>query len=80
MSETLLPEGWTREEIRGYGIVLEWPGHGAVTVCEKVRSFELGMVPPRRTKGYSGRGWKDRLYADAIKALQDVFSSEKRKA
>lgn len=73
MSDLLLPEGWTREEIRCYGIVLEWPGHGAVTVDENVRGFALGMQPIRKRGDYAGRGWKDRLYADAIKALQEVF-------
>jgi hypothetical protein len=80
MSDPTLPEGWTREEIGCYGVVIEWPGHGAVTVSEKARSFELGMAPPSRRGNYAGRRWKDRLYADAIKALQDVFAAEKRAA
>ena len=77
MSETILPEGWTREELRGYGVFLEWPGHGAVTVDEKVRGFALGICPVRSGGDYSGHGWKERLYADAIKALQDVFAKER---
>lgn len=65
----LLPKDWTREEIRGYGTVLEWAGHGAVTINEDVRGFALGMCPVRTKGEYAGRGWKDRLYADAISAL-----------
>ncbi|MGF6836993.1 hypothetical protein QF001_000860 [Paraburkholderia youngii] len=78
MSEPLLPEGWTREEIRSYGTVIEWPGHGFATVDERVRGFALGMQVVRMRGDYAGRGWKDRLYADAVKALQEVF--ERRKA
>lgn len=76
MSEPTLPEGWTREEIRCYGVVIEWPRHGAVTVDEKARGFTLGMQPVRTRGDYSGRGWKERLYADAVKALRDVFAEK----
>lgn len=76
MKEPPLPEGWTREEVRGYGVVLEWPHHGAVTIDEERRGFSIGACPVWARGDYSGRGWKERLYADAIKALQDVFAKE----
>lgn len=72
-----LPEDWTREEIRGYGIVLEWLGHGCVTVDEDRRGFALGMCPVRERGDYTGKGWRERLYAAAINALQDVFLKTK---
>lgn len=69
---TLLPEGWERTEL-WFGVVLHWTNNGFVTVCEKKRGFAIGhgsAVKPML--GYTGRGWKDRLYADAIKALQNA--------
>lgn len=68
----LLPDGWERSEV-WFGTVLHWCGNGFVTVSEKHRSFSLGHGSvTTRLSGYTGRGWKDRLYADAIKALQDA--------
>jgi hypothetical protein len=78
VSDLILPEGWTREEIPSYGVVIGWPKHGFATVDERVRGFALGMQPIRKRGDYTGRGWKDRLYSDAIKALQEVF--ERRQA
>jgi hypothetical protein len=68
----LLPEGWERSEM-WFGTVLHWRGNGFVTVSERKRSYSLGhgSVNTQMT-GYTGRGWKDRLYADAIKTLIDA--------
>lgn len=54
---------------------------GAVTVNEKSRLFALGFSDPdhlrRRGRSlgivggpFQGRGWRERLYADAVQALQ----------
>jgi hypothetical protein len=74
VSGLVLPEAWTCEKDSSYGVVIGWPGHGYVTVNDSVRGFALGIQPVRERGNYAGRGWKDRLYADAIKALQDVFA------
>lgn len=80
-----LPEGWT-EELGAKRAILEWGGHGAVTISLERRGFVLGIggyIPwpdPGSPYAYTGRGWKDRLYADAIKALQDLFAEEKAHA
>lgn len=76
-----LPEGWT-EELGSKRAILEWTGHGAVTISLERRGFVLGIGgyipwPDPKTSPYTGRGWKDRLYADAIRALQGVFAEEK---
>jgi hypothetical protein len=70
-----IPEGWTREEGH-YGVILEWPGRGAVTVDEERRGFALGIARSKASDKYTGRGWKDQLYADAIQALTDAVSAE----
>jgi hypothetical protein len=56
-------------------VVLEWPKHGAVTISEKARGYTLGIggYIEAQPAVYKGRGWKDELYADAIKALQDIW-------
>lgn len=65
----LLPAGWVREE-RWFGVILMWSDHGFVTINEKKRGFALGSGSiVQAMPGYTGRGWKDRLYADAIAAL-----------
>ncbi len=76
-----LPDGWT-EELSPKFAILEWPGHGAVTISLERRGFVLGHGvyvpwPDPKANPYTGRGWKDRLYADAIKALQNVFAEER---
>jgi hypothetical protein len=45
---------------------------GAVTVDIDRRGFALGIVAmvPRYSTRYAGRGWRDRLVDDAVKALQ----------
>jgi hypothetical protein len=75
----LLPRDWERTELKTV-VVLTWrrtDGPVSVTVDETKRAFELGhgvYVPPPWPKAkYTGRGWKDRLYDDAIAALKKVF-------
>lgn len=67
----LLPIGWERSEY-WFGVVLHWPDNGFVTISEKKRGFALGHGSICKAMNYEGRGWRDRLYADAIKALQDA--------
>lgn len=69
-----LPEGWN-QFMYGSAVVWEIPTKGAVTIDENKRGFTLGIggYITSRADIYTGRGWKDRLYADAINALQDVF-------
>lgn len=72
----VLPEGWTMGESRTYGTVITKPGRegGYVTVDEGKRNFELGTVVVRRRGDYAGRGWRERLYADAVAALQAIWA------
>ena len=74
----LLPEGWTIEDLpRSRTSVVAGAG-GFVSISWNVRRFELGYhchvsgrpYPPYE---YSGRGWQDRLLADAIAALKKVY-------
>jgi hypothetical protein len=49
---------------------------GFVTVCERARSFELGISRVRADADdaqYAGRGWREHLYRDAIMALQEAL-------
>jgi hypothetical protein len=76
-----LPEGWERKE--GYFkwvSYLTWnrtDGPVSVTVDEDKRGYALGHGAYVRTmSGYTGRGWKDRLYADAIEALKRLWENE----
>ena len=43
---------------------------GYVIVSESLRNFALGLSPPHCKKDYQGRGWRTRLYTDAVQALQ----------
>lgn len=76
-----LPDGWTVEESRSYGVVIEAPGidGGSVTVDENARNFLLGVGVVRTKGNYSGRGWQDRLYADAIEALKTTLARHAQK-
>lgn len=76
--QTALPPGWIYETCRTYGVIVTAVDAGrqigSVTVNEDVRGFKLGMVPVRERGNYAGRGWKNLLYADAVKALQVALS------
>ena len=55
-------------------IVLDWPGHGYVTVDLRRRNFALGraLVHKSQKVTYSRRDWKVKLFSDAIDALRKV--------
>ncbi len=66
-----LPEGWT-SEVRGDRIIIERPSIAFVTVDIERRGFAGGIrhrAPSLATTEYTGRGWRDRLIADAVKWL-----------
>jgi len=75
-----LPAGWTAEE-SSFGILIEGRGEdgrgiGGVTINETVRGYALGISPVRRLftddpSPYQGRGWREKLYRDAIDALRN---------
>lgn len=82
-----LPEGWTSETIDEHHTVLRSP-FGMVTVCwgkgswYATRGYRSGWSTIGRltsTAGYEGRGWKERLVADAVKWLQDVEAAHQRR-
>jgi hypothetical protein len=69
-----LPAGWAasrRWENDPNVIIVEWPGHGSVTVDLRKRNFELGvsLVHKGNKTRYTGRGWEARLFSDAFAAL-----------
>lgn len=80
---TQLPDGW-RASSDSRGVVIdafdaEGRMLGSVTVCEQVRAFALGVCGVRTPSGgskYTGRGWKQKLYADAVAALQAVWARQ----
>ena len=82
--QQILPLGWTVErqpdgltKIAGFSTKSianrRYLPDGYVTVSETRRNFALGLSPPRDKKDYKGRGWRNRLYADAIQALQSAL-------
>jgi hypothetical protein len=74
-----LPEGWKKEDAPALGVVVSAPanfgGGGHVTIDEKRRNFTLGQCQVFRRGDYEGRGWKERLYNDAISHLKSVLTS-----
>lgn len=75
---TKLPLGWTANHEKcpvGHTVVViqsVGPRSGFVTVDPAARAFRGGMTcngPKDSTELYQGRGWLDRLYADAIEWL-----------
>lgn len=70
-----LPEGWTSED-RGDELIIDAAdGRGSVTIRWDLRSFCLGVgfAGPATTAKYTGRGWKERLLADAVAKLQSIW-------
>lgn len=74
METTLkLPEGWTERmamwgngsllynEQNGYEITINWTRRAYIS-----GNNVLGFHGMKRTKEYTGKGWRDRLVADAI--------------
>lgn len=66
-----LPKGWSMRENTPYGVVIDAP-HGSVTVDVGMRNFTLGEQHVLRYGTYASRGWRDRLYRDAIMALDSL--------
>lgn len=82
MSEQIpvpLPEGWQVTTAPAGAVGIEAYNAesgefaGAVSVCEDKRNFELGLVVVKRRGNYAGRGWRQRLYQDAIEKLKQPF-------
>lgn len=69
-----LPSGWTAKGYSSY-VYITAPtssrvGEAVLTVSEHMRNFAFGNhVLTRNGEKYQGRGWKKRLYDDAITAL-----------
>lgn len=78
--ESCLPEGWTHEYSRSYGLIInavvDGRHLGSVTVSEDARGFDLGISIVRKRGQYAGRGWKVSLYKDAVRALQAALTLE----
>ena len=77
-----LPEGWEEEFMTdGHRSVLCMPpGGGMVTIDWVRRGFALGHgshVRDQASPTLVGRGWRDRLKAVAIAALQEIYKDEK---
>jgi len=73
-----LPDGWVAESPSHMPdcVVLFSPGGvGCATIDYGQRIFGFGYGQPRAPKGcyYSGRGWKDRIVADAIRELTAIM-------
>lgn len=71
-----VPDGWKSEPVRGCCTLIEWPGHGMVTIDWEARGFRggfstTGLLSSKRR--YTGRGWKERLVFDAVASLQEVW-------
>ena len=76
-----LPEHWEVVFNDAYGHVIEARADdggldGAVTVSEQNRNYKLGMMPIREKGPYAGRGWKEKLYRDAVAALEHAIDPE----
>ena len=72
----LLPEGWTFEKHEVYGTVIKAVSpHHAVCVDLRQRGFVLGVSAVPRGL-YYGRAWKERLYQDAVMALENFIANE----
>lgn len=60
-------------------IILSREVLGYVTLCWKSRRFELGIVDTPITRDrnpdYAGRHWRDRLWNDAYRELEDAVRS-----
>lgn len=69
-----LPDEWSAEWSDIYnGIIITAATDGYVTVNEQLRNFGLGICLVKSPGDYHGRGWKQRLYEDAVNALQDAI-------
>jgi len=81
MNKFILPDGWEGEKFTDNTEEFSWKtntGIHRVTVDYNKRGFALGSGSVNRsnnkaTKKYSGRGWRDRLAADAIVYLEEIM-------
>ena len=75
-SKLILPPGWTAEdedECNGDRVLIRDTRGLMMTVDFVVRGFALGsVIVVSAGSGYEGRGWPQRLVADAVKALRAV--------
>jgi hypothetical protein len=75
MHEVLLPLGWTSEVHFKHFLVIHGARYGFVTIDWKQRVYRLGISYSGMKYGdrtYEGRGWKRKLFIDAITALQEI--------
>ena len=73
-----LPNGWTSEDLGASQLLLRCADGGMVTLDFERRLFRAGYStagPPTSTAKYTGRGWQQRLLADAIAQLGAVWST-----
>lgn len=76
-----LPDGWTSEDLGSPFLLIRTreDQHGCfVTVDFADRGWRGGLTKtgplvPRDHRRYIGRGWRDRLIADAVAHLQEVI-------
>ena len=75
-----LPQAWSEEKhehMPNY-MVLKHEVYGWVTIDLEKRIFSLGMGQPRTWRpsmAYSGRGWKERIAADAMAHLEGLWNA-----
>lgn len=76
-----LPAGWRRTEMLDNTVILTNQRAGHVTVSLKRRGFALGygarVAVRQATNNYTGEGWRERLFADAAAALDEIYKAEK---
>lgn len=76
-----LPDDWNQTWMVDGNVVLSRPGGGHVTVDLVQRGFKLGYgvrVSKRQvTNDYVRVGWRDRLFNDAIAALNNAYEDKK---
>ncbi|GBO88652.1 hypothetical protein MSSD14B_23200 [Marinobacter salsuginis] len=74
-----LPESWKLDSMPGGEVVIEARHSetgaflGCISVSEEKRNFSLGAVTVKAKGTYGGRGWKKKLYADAVQHLKQSF-------
>ena len=70
-----LPSGWSLEWAAPRVAIIRAPGPYFITVDERLRNFALGHGPVYDSAyDYTGRGWRKRLYRDAIEELRRAIN------
>ena len=70
-----LPDGWTSEPAGSLLTMIRHPAGYMVTIDWRMRVFRGGLTSiarPASTAKYAGRGWQQRIVADAIAWLESV--------